>query len=601
MDYRFNESFYVQTAHGFQFNKRWQRGEGHMCDRSAEVCTVNAGLLPVDPIVEAFLRDSEVSFTIAPDVQENFQNQLLTDLKKPAVGRSRNLVFHESNDSFTALGLGITLTEAVLQMSQFPINLLVASLHSKNADTVFPCRDHGTVTMEFRDNDNSLTISDNDSVSLQFSNCFDYAINDRADGSMVLHLGSFVNEPNKIYIAGVLDYSDGIQISDHEDDTVVQVSGSHSIQYSLEGFSEASAGVTGTAEKLSAQAIDSQYFSVASGGFREVLSEFSLSKYAGPGKIFSEVNFSVHINSELLGGSFSCGSDQFQQSQGQNNYVVCYGLNQSAIRIEDRLRRISRDANGDGFFQDTNFMIIPFHEFTEGFLDRRSSNNLVKHGGILVVEKLLITANDIIQDADGSGVFISVAKGINANTLLRYDLESDAAEEVLRFEGEPNRLALSNDGSRLYVSFADSNRVRAFSSLDYRELYSVTVPAGKVVLDIDTSPVRADEIAVVASQVPCVSTSSHTLAVWDNIDFRVKHTGPMLCQNQYREINLTPRSYQSRRLKNVPAAVSAPRTSYGSSRKSLPASAVSWVLCFGGKKSITANCLPGGGSLRNTA
>ena len=146
-------------------------------------------------------------------------------------------------------------------------------------------------------------------------------------------------------------------------------------------------------------------------------------------------------------------------------------------------------------------MIIPFHEFTEGFLDRRSSNDLVKHGGILVVEKLLITANDIIQDADGSGVFISVAKGIHANTLLRYDLESDAAEEVLRFEGEPNRLALSKDGSRLYVSFADSNRVRAFSSLDYRELYSVTVPTGKVVLDIDTSPVRTDEIAVVASRV----------------------------------------------------------------------------------------------------
>ncbi len=321
----------------------------------------------------------------------------------------------------------------------------------------------GTGTMELTDNDANLVISNGDQVRLTYNDCFQDSLNDAPTGQIDVNVialsinadGSTTGEV-RVTIPGPLVFDNG-------DGTSVEANGSFSMAFT------ATASIENLAFSMSGG--DSFSVTVRSGATSttEVGTNLSLSRQVDASGNFN-VSGSVSVDSELLGGGVNCATvTDLSGALGGfpgNGTLRCTGRASSAARVvavTANQVRTEADPEGDGTYVDVG--VLPngngwWGDYVEGTIfstrvDRPSSAGT---GVIPTIQSdsLGVNVNDAAFYATGNVLYVSNDVGITVIDTSTMNISNSIA-----MSDRPDAIAVSDDGSALWVGFKDATEIVA--------------------------------------------------------------------------------------------------------------------------------------------
>ena len=401
-----------------------------------------------------------------------------------------------------AIGLAISLSEGALAVYQAAINAVI-SFASPQGMPVRSCGNSGSLSVSLLDNDTSFGISAGDALDVIFTDCYDPIVDGTVSGSLMIVVSQFSLDGGSARLAGDLTLPAGFTITDPADPSAVaDVSGSGSFDFVLDA-----------PEVLTVRATGGQDFAVRIGNITERMRNFVLTKTAtrlAPGSAAANVDTQVAIDtfyiSELLGGSFSCTSSDLAFDGNLSGIalrasITCTGLNRSAVRITNQ-NEVGVDPEGDGTFEDLG--LFDWDQAIDGFLATDSGLVLDEIAGDVSINRITMRANDVTWDWGRDRLLVTTKADDPSfpNTLLEISLINNSVRPLATYPEEPHLVELSEDGSRLYVTFTGSPEIRPYSAANFQALPVVTVTSDETispdysVLDIAVSPADASRIAV---------------------------------------------------------------------------------------------------------
>ena len=401
-----------------------------------------------------------------------------------------------------AIGLAISLSEGALAVYQAAINAVI-NFASPRGMPVRSCGNSGTLSVSLLDNDTSFGISAGDTLDVIFTDCYDTIVDGTVNGSLSIVVSQFALDGGSARLAGDLTFPAGFTIIDPADPSVVaDVSGSGTFDFVLDA-----------PEVLTVQATGDQDFAVRIGNITERMRNFVLTKTAtrlAPGSSAANVDTQVTIDtfyvSELLGGSFTCTSSDLAFDGNISGIalrasVTCTGLNRSAVRITNQ-NEVGVDPEGDGTFEDVG--LFDWDLAIDGFLATDSGLVLDEIAGDIPIGRITMRANDVTWDWGRDRLLVTTKADDPSfpNTLLEISLINNIVRPLATYLDEPNLVELSEDGSRLYVTFTGSPEIRPYDAATFQSLPLIMVTSDETispdyaVLDIAVSPADANRIAV---------------------------------------------------------------------------------------------------------
>ena len=141
---------------------------------------------------------------------------------------------------------------------------------------------------------------------------------------------------------------------------------------------------------------------------------------------------------------------------------------------------------------------------------------------VMPARAILLKANDLAYDAVRGVIYASVPEvsGTTGNSIATIDPATGAVVSSVYAGSDPNKLALSDDASTLYVGLNGANAVRQFSlpGMNFVRQFSLgssTADGPRFVEDIDVMPGHPETVAVARQNVG--SSAVHEgVAIFDN-------------------------------------------------------------------------------------
>ena len=421
--------------------------------------------------------------------------------------------FSEDDDSFNALPLAFSYSEGILQATHALVNQLIEFVNPRYQyqDCLNVDNEQGELEINLLDNDNSLSVTVGDTVELIYIDCYDPIFKDYVDGTAFIDLTAVSTTREEVSIIGGIRFTEEfLVITDDEAPQEINISGNYRFDYllkSLEPFGQTNEYDHDYSESLLATAEGDEKFNLSLLETTESLTEFSLKKTytkrvtTSPYHTydtFMSVDIALYVTSDLLQGEFSCEASEYGNKDSRE-YLTCYGINGNAIRTTGIQVPIGIDSNSNGRFNATELGILSFDEILDGYLFSDAISHPFDFPDSVISKSLEITVNDIIYDQHRDRMLISSIGDRYANSLLEYNLDTQEIRQLMTFEMSPNKIALSHDGSNLYVTFTDKNIIRKYDSDSLILDFEVNV-VGSAISKIETSPTRSNQYAV--SQVP---------------------------------------------------------------------------------------------------
>lgn len=451
-----------------------------------------------------------------------------------------------------AIALSVSLSEGALAFTQMIANAVV--VYGSNAGTPeVACGNTGSITIVHEDNDVSFDVSAGDSVTLEFSSCYNDLVDAISDGSVVMDVDDFVLDAANARLSGSLSTTGAFLQTDPIDPkTVAEVTTSSDFSF-----------VDDEPELLTMTATGSQHFTVELAGFSESMSSFTLTRTAvlsmpggNPRDVDTDVDIINRYNSDILGGSFSCDTSSplefpdFSGSTAHAGEIICRGRNSSAVRITQG-SRIDIDPEGDGSFSTLG--TLDWATVIDGFLLRESGLRLTDLTGPLRLRKISIRAADAVHDvARGRVLMLTASDDANwPNALVELSIASNSFRQLLSFADTPGLLRISDDGSVFYVAFTESGELHRYDTANLQQLDVINIHSDQAfstdygITDVAVSPLDATVIAVTFRFLP--NATSDVIVIDGTVQREISYRDS-IAQNQAQDFDSLEFSSDGQRL-----------------------------------------------------
>lgn len=414
-------------------------------------------------------------------------------------------------DNAEAVVLGVTMTEASLQFAQTVVDAVTDFIRPGGGPFIECYNNGGSKSAVHADNDSDFFVSAGDVLTIHYVDCYERGINDLVNGTITISIDEFDASPTGLSLNGAAVTDPGFTITDEFDASIViDVSAdaafsfvddsSETLELRLEGAQQLSFVIAGAEE------------SVTEAVFRKV----SIPPPAGSSdpRWSTEIAVQEKYDSDLLGGSMTCASTQFDFAPFNTSSpsviaFQCTGLNRTAVRIVGS-GGVEVDDDGNGSFTYLGDLI--WSEVIEGFLGHAFELDLTELLGQIPVGFIQVSANDVFYDAV-NGRLLLTANADDArfpNSLVAIDGGTGVPAQLVSFAAEPGLVRVSADGALIYVTFADSGIVHRYASSDNQLQDSIELRADPAVsdseniLDIDISPADSNTFAALFRFSPFV-------------------------------------------------------------------------------------------------
>lgn len=381
----------------------------------------------------------------------------------PPPGSGTPLALNAANAS-PAASLGSAFAESVVQLSLAATSAIVALIDAGTGSAVLACSS-GTATAVLTDGDGSGTVTAGDTVGVEYARCFEPSLNDEVTGRLRLVVDR-ISVGADGSLAGRFELSIAAPLS------FAAVEG---ITLSVSGSFDAAVVVTRNTSSIdvSMAPTDSLIvaFSDAQTTTRETARNLSLTRTIASNDTYT-VAYGSDIESEIIPGAFSCALDSLSGqlfSFPVSGALECTGAGASRLRLEsggDSTVTLSVDAAGNG-----NFQVVPpgadqggtWGDFIEGTLVAGSVGRprppVMQPVADVDTRVLQTPIRDVVHDPVADRFYISNATGI-----VEVDAGTLALGRTLAISGSPGPLAISDDGSVLWVALGDLSRVQVIDT-----------------------------------------------------------------------------------------------------------------------------------------
>lgn len=400
----------------------------------------------------------------------------------PPVGSNQAAI--TSANAHSSVLLGTAFLEGVLQLGISALDNVFDLSDAGQLSASMACRrvlTTGSGTMELTDNDANSIVSSGDRVRMTYTACYQDSLNAAPTGQVDVDIvtlsinadGSTTGEV-KITIPTAMNFDGGNGNSS-------EVGGSFSMAFTA----------TGEIENLtfSMSGTDSFFVTVRtpSTSTTEVGRNFSLSRRVDSASNFA-ISGSINIESELLGGDINCGTTVdltgMLGSFPGSGVFRCTGRNNSAaqiVAISPSQVRAEADPEGDGSFVDIGIVANGngvWGDYVEGtifltLLDRPSS---ASSGGTptIMSDSVSLSVTDVAYDSVNNLLYVTNDIGITV-----VDASAMSVADSLVMSDRPDAVAVSDDGSTLWVGFRDAAQIVAVDAATLTE--GTRVPLGVTV------------------------------------------------------------------------------------------------------------------------
>ena len=364
-------------------------------------------------------------------------------------------------NGFDVALLANAFLEAPVQLSLSALDTMFDLNDAGTLSEVIDCRrvlTQGTVTATLSDNDGSLLLSAGDIITLDYAGCFQDSINDEATGRVRITIESLTIASDGSSAGSIRFEVPSQLIIDAGNGDSVTVSGGFSLAFAL----------TPNADDMAISMLGTDELTVAvqasSASSTETATNMNQSR-----RLDSTLGYTISatydIDSELLGGGVECastvditGSPNLGPDAGT---LRCTGRSNSQMRVvavNPNAVRTEVDPEGDGSFSDLGtppngggfwFDYVEGTVFTTRVdLPRVDRNAIIPEISSTI---LALEVNDVVIDTASDLLFV-----VNDVGLSVIDAATMTVNDSLVLAGRPNAVALSDDGSTLWIGFTDA-------------------------------------------------------------------------------------------------------------------------------------------------
>ncbi|PUA30243.1 MAG: hypothetical protein B0W54_06950 [Cellvibrio sp. 79] len=405
------------------------------------------------------------------------------------------IVFSEKDDSFVAIPASLIIAESIQQLTQVPISSIVKFINDGQPTQRYNHND--TVKILFNDNDLNLQISSGDELLIEYLGQDDIyinnIINDVITGKMRITIKNYSTSNNDLEFSGSIDYIAPLTIGAKSLDSTT-IEGSNLFNYKLKKND------SGYAEVLVSESISGQKFTIKNGATSETISDFKITKNVTPinaSQSSTDVSFSLFYEQGSINNSFTCSADSYSTSANNTSHVVCKGKNSNAIRWKNNTSPVEIDATGNGSFKTTSIGLEDQNSYMEGFLFGDYSNRFPSNESTLPVKNLFITHDKIAPLKKQASLIIASNNTNGEPSLYLYNESTQQRTLIKSVRKKVDILHMSEDESVLYVAYKDDSTIDKYETSNFTLIQQINVGTGLEVLDIDTTIVKPDLIAVV--------------------------------------------------------------------------------------------------------
>ncbi len=491
-NFAFNETFRLETAPGM-YADAWAAGPGHLCGNTSTPCRISPGVLEGNATFLDFLATSQLVFPIRGEAPTADARAGETETFAPSF-RAQNTVSVLNQENYGAIPLSMALSEIVLGFTRTVVQRGVERMRSPAA-AEYSCNGEGSIYSELEDRDESLTASLGDVLHVEFLDCLDPNLDLYLNGSVTVTLYDLAMDGESIKLEGEINYRNGISYFDARSGENADITGAHSFRYAIGNQARNPRGGGTGGMVLGAYAVGSQSTTIGNRFAPEVLSDYSLTKYAqGTGSNEAVVDAAMQIQSTVLGGRTSCASHQLRAySVGTQ---ICFDRTGAAIRMTVPGREVERMQQPGGSFQATGLYVSRFGEFLRNSLfDGIDSRDYPSTNSGIGFTTLALAANDGVYDAARGRVLFARSSASSGAALVAYDLNSLSAEVALELSDTPSHMVLSHDGQFLHMAFEAAARIVTYDLASLQVRHSYRYHGGGTIKSLVPSPVDSSEYA----------------------------------------------------------------------------------------------------------
>lgn len=367
-------------------------------------------------------------------------------------------------NAYDAVAVGIVLSEAATQISLATFNPVIDLIDDDSLSLNVACPNGGLRTITIADNDGSQGLSSGDDLAVNWTSCFSGELNGTVAGTFNIAVTDYwTNDVADTYLAGTLSFS-GVSVSGDAESTT---SGAFDIAIlatnGLEVFE-----VKGQGGNVFSVTID------ANGSvFTETVNSIELSRTTarqpGTSDLVYSLTSALSFNSDIVGESLSCTTPRALRSTNANHEplegeFLCRASDGSRARLDsDRTNRDSAitlevDAQGNGGWVATSApdgnpvywtAVVEGELFTVQF-NVASAGTLPGPDEVTPLRVSLPT-NDMVYSRTADLLYAT-----SDTALMEISPATLAVTRSLALPDTPGAIALSDDGSTLWVSLDDT-------------------------------------------------------------------------------------------------------------------------------------------------
>lgn len=364
----------------------------------------------------------------------------------------------DPGNATAVLTLPAVFADNLVALSALVVDALILAAEQREAVVTIGCGS-GSAELTLTDLNSNGLPSANEMATLAMTNCRFAGSTLTANGLLDLEIRSFVVESNLSAKAKIRVSANG-PVALEANGVTHTASGAYELSYLGDDTIQTLDLSSRFADEIVLQ---------TDAGEDETFSGFALMRTHSATGILTNT-FSMDITSESLDGALNCRTTLDMHGPIGNvlaeGLYVCDGALQSSARALGTLGgnlQLGTDPDGDGFYDD-----VPTPAGGSGTWADLFSNEFfqltVRTPGVIPSQLLATVSsisaaynvNDLVLSPDGSRAYISNNNGIRAvNT-------ADLAEiDFLALPATPGPLAISDDGSTLWVGFSGAQRIQS--------------------------------------------------------------------------------------------------------------------------------------------
>ena len=378
---------------------------------------------------------------------------------------ARSVQIDETNAN-QVLAIHARATESIMHLSAFGVDLLVRLAESGELTTTLPC-DTGSVTVTLSDLDASGSPSAADTAVFQVDNCHFADTGYTGNGTVELLIRNFFARANASSRAKF-----------QYDFFVFMVSkGNRSV--SVSGLLDAEVIGNSTSQTLVAttrfgNAIFLREETPTSVTTNNLLN-ISISRNISSTDILT-TSASMSIESSAVGGAFSCSTNSELEgmlaSLPDTGELQCNGGNASSARATGGAGgsvAVTVDADGDGSYEP-----VPAAQGSSGnwydffqteffsFVGRIAGELPDEEPPVVTPTSAAFDVSDVVVSPDGSTFYIANDAG-----LTTVDAATLAQINQMNLSDRPNKIAVSDDDSTLWLGFTDAEEIQSVDTATF--------------------------------------------------------------------------------------------------------------------------------------